>query len=355
MNKLLEIVCDFRFQSQEHVAAWFASLLTPFARFAFVGPTPLFLVDANVRGAGKGLLTQTIAYLVLGRDMAVSSYAEDSEEMRKKITSIALAGDRMILLDNLEGDFGNDALDRALTATRWQDRILGGNHTVDLPLTTTWFATGNNVSIAADTARRIIHIRLDVLSEKPEERSDFRHPDLLAWVRQERPRLVRAALTILRAYVRAGRPKQPVPAYGSFDGWSALVRQAVIWLGLPDPCKTRKELAEKADVTATALAQLLEAWRLYDPGNNGLVLGGLIAELYQIHNPPRDAASCALRAALENLLGVQGREGPSAPALGRKLASLRRRVCGDRYLDYDANTPKRMPARWRVHTLGGGA
>ncbi len=33
--------------------------------------------------------------------MPVSSYAHEAEEMRKKITAIALAGDRMILLDNL--------------------------------------------------------------------------------------------------------------------------------------------------------------------------------------------------------------------------------------------------------------
>jgi hypothetical protein len=37
-----------------HQAAWLAALLTPLARFAFDGPAPLFLVDANVRGSGKG-------------------------------------------------------------------------------------------------------------------------------------------------------------------------------------------------------------------------------------------------------------------------------------------------------------
>lgn len=125
MTELLDVVCDFRFESEEHKAAWLAGLLTPLARFAFEGPTPLFLIDANVRGAGKGLLAQTIGWIVLGREMPVSSYAHDSDEMRKKITAIAIAGDRMLLFDNLEGVFGNDTLDRALTSTRWKDRILG--------------------------------------------------------------------------------------------------------------------------------------------------------------------------------------------------------------------------------------
>jgi len=113
---LFEVVCDFQFESDEHRAAWLAGLLTPLARFAFDGPAPFFLIDANVRGAGKGLLAQTIGQIALGREMPVSSYAHHSEEMRKKITAIALAGDRLIHLDNLEGDFGNDTLDRALTA-----------------------------------------------------------------------------------------------------------------------------------------------------------------------------------------------------------------------------------------------
>src|SRR4029077_10910214 len=113
MEALLDVVVDFKFESLEHRAAWLAGLLTPFARFAFDGPAPLFLIDANVRGAGKGLLAQTIGEINLGREMPASSYAHDPDEMRKKITAIALAGDRVVHLDNLEGNFGNDTLDRA--------------------------------------------------------------------------------------------------------------------------------------------------------------------------------------------------------------------------------------------------
>jgi hypothetical protein len=70
LDDLLEVVCDFRFEAQEHKAAWLAALLTPLARFAFEGPAPLFLIDANIRGAGKGLLAQTIGRIVLGREQA---------------------------------------------------------------------------------------------------------------------------------------------------------------------------------------------------------------------------------------------------------------------------------------------
>jgi hypothetical protein len=186
---LFDVVCDFPFESPDHRAACLAGLLTPLARFAFDGPAPLFLIDANVRGAGKGLLAQTIGQVVLGREMPVSSYAHDPEEMRKKVTAIALAGDRVVHLDNLEGSFGNDVLDRALTATRWKDRILGKSQEVDVPLIPVWYGTRNNVAVAADTARRVTHVRLDVLAERPEERAGFRPPDLLGHLRRERGRL----------------------------------------------------------------------------------------------------------------------------------------------------------------------
>jgi hypothetical protein len=351
---LMEIVCDFRFENDDHRAAWLAGLLTPLARFAFEGPSPLFLIDANVRGAGKGLLAQTIGQVVLGREMPVSSYSHDSEEMRKKITAIALAGDRMVHLDNLEGNFGNDTLDRALTTTRWKDRILGKSEQVDLPLIPVWYGTGNNVSVAADTTRRIIHIRLDVLNEHPEERTDFKHPDLIGWVRQQRPQLLTRALTILVAYCNAGRPTHNLTPFGSFEGWSRLVREAVVWVGLPDPCRTRTRLVELADTTVGGLAQLMQAWHAYDASNEGVVVSDMLAQLYRKDYPPTDAASIAMRAALENLVGCPPGKIPTPRQVGNKVRSFRRRVVEGRYLDSNPNEYNRNGAVWRLSAVKEG-
>jgi hypothetical protein len=132
-----------------------------------------------------------------------------------------------VLFDNLEGKFGNAVLDAAPTGTAWKDRLLGANRMAEAPMHMTWYATGNNVAIAADTARRVCHVRLESNLERPEARADFRHRDLLAWVGENRGRLLAAALTILRGYCAAGRPDLGLPAWGSFEGWSRLVRSAV--------------------------------------------------------------------------------------------------------------------------------
>src|SRR5262249_54646746 len=247
---LLEVLSDFPFEREVHRAAWLAALLTPLARFAFTGPAPLFLVDANVRAAGKGLLLDCISRIVTGERFTIATYTPDEDELRKRITSLVLAGDRLVLFDNLEGRFGNAALDAALTGTAWKDRLLGVNRMAEAPLYMTWYATGNNVAIAADTARRVCHVRLESPEERPEERSGFRHPDLLAWVGENRGRLLAAALTILRAYCAAGRPDLGLPAWGSFEGWSRLGRSASGRVRFPGPGRTRLLLQEQADVAA---------------------------------------------------------------------------------------------------------
>lgn len=357
LEEIHDVVCDFRFEAPEHLATWVASMLTVLARQAIFGPTPIFLVDANVRAAGKGLLLHVSGQILLGHDMPVSSYSNDNEEMRKKITSIAVAGDQIVLLDNIDTKFGNGAIDRAATGTRWKDRLLGTNDQADLPLTTVWFATGNNVSVAADTARRVLPIRLDVLEERPEERTGFKYPDLTAYVRQNRPRLLVALLTMLRAYACAGFPQRVVRPYGSYEGWSNLVRQCVMWLGMADPCQGRDRLVLFSDTTAESLARLIDAWGEYDSIGNGIVFTSLVNDLYPADRSqqPMDAPAVAMRAALEQLVGTPPGKSPTARQVGNKVSHFRRRVSGGRFLDFNPDEHNRAGAVWRLHNAPSAA
>jgi hypothetical protein len=350
-DRLLEVVADFPFEGEAHRAAWLAGLLTPLARFAFTGPAPLFLVDANVRAAGKGLLLDCISRIVTGERFTTATYTGDEEELRKRITSLVLAGDRLVLFDNLDGKFGNAVLDAALTGTAWKDRVLGVNKIAEAPLYMTWYATGNNVAIAADTARRVCHVRLESPDEHPEERQGFAHPDLLAWVGKNRAELLAAALTILRGYCAAGRPDQGLPAWGSFEGWSGLVRSAVVWVGLSDPGETRLLLQAQADVAAESMGTILACWQLLDPDKRGLTSADVIGKLKDTSPAFAPDYYSDLRDALEALLGKL-----DARLLGNKLRSYRRRVFDGRYID-QAGTQNRA-ARWAVYSadefrLGG--
>src|SRR5262249_31974647 len=151
------------------------------------------------------------------------------------------------------------------------------------------------------------------------------HLDLRAHVRANRPRLLTAALTCLRAYCHAGRPDMKLKPWGSFEGWSNLVRQCVVWLGQPDPGATREEVRKTADQEAVALATLLQTLQ-GRPMTATEILQGL-------SNPMLTPEQEATREAITTLCPTRNTDLPTQKSLGRVLTHLKGRVSGGLYLD----------------------
>jgi putative DNA primase/helicase len=314
-DALLAPFCDFPFHTEPDRSAWLASVLTPLSRLAFNGPAPVSLFDANSPGSGKTLLVKGTSIIATGRPMAVTPMPDSEAEWRKRITSLVIEGEPCVLIDNIHGELRSAALDAALTATEWSDRVLGLNKNVKLPIRISFFVTGNNVILGRDTRRRTNYCRLEVRYENPEQRSGFKHPDLLAYIREHRGYLTSCALSILRGYCAAGRPDQKLPPLGSFEGWSDLVRSAVTWIGLPDPIVTQTAL-QSSDSDTALLQQLLAGWQ--ELGSPLTVAEALHAVHYH-HDK-----YATLRAAVAE---VDGRGGQKQ-ALGMTLHKFRGRVCG---------------------------
>ncbi|HUY32079.1 MAG TPA: hypothetical protein VMV69_04805 [Pirellulales bacterium] len=331
---LADVVVDFPFAHAMYKSAWVAGVLTPLARPAFRGPSPLILVDANVAGAGKLLLCNSASWICTGRDMAVMSCPAEDAEAKKMITSVAIGGDQILLIDNIVGDFGGPSFCAALTSTTWKDRLLGVNKVVELPLLTCWWATGNNVVLTGDgMARRVLHSRMDCRAENPEERTGFRHDDLRKYISANRTRLLGAALTILRGYCAAGRPDMKLKPWGSFEGWSNLVRQAVVWAGMPDPGQAREELAKRSDREAGALRGLIAGLTELDSDGIGVTAAEIIRALDP--TPPATVPQWleGLRDAILELCPAAAGKLPGSRSVGNKLRRLRGRVVGGRMID----------------------
>jgi hypothetical protein len=261
--------------------------------------------------------------------------------MEKRITALALDGDLLVLLDNVSGTFGWPSLDAALTGTTWSGRILGSSKmTGRLDLSATWIATGNNVQIGADTARRVLRIRLDSPEENPETRTGFRHSDLAAWVLAERPRLLASALTILRAFCHAGRPADGLEPWGSFESWSSLVRGAVRFATGIDPAEGRQVFASAADEDRRRLDAVLAGIGHLDPGGRGVTTAALLAAVEGPERPGEPEALTGLRLALAEL----GGEPLSTKRVGRALRRFAGRVVEGRQLE---QKPGRV-ATWTV-------
>jgi len=277
--ELLAVVKDFPFVDDVDRSAWLALVLSLIGRSAIAGCVPLFANTANCRGSGKSLLADAASLIAYGRHAPRKTFSGDDDEQRKAITATAIEALPSVLLDNVDCMLGGSSLDAALTATTWSDRILGASKTTgELPLTTVWIATGNNLRFGSDLARRVLPIRLAAMQENPEERTDFEHCNLLAWVAENRPRLAIAALTILRAYFVAGRPVQPGGVWGSYESWSELVRGAIVWAGLADPLKTR-ETAKADDQSSSIVRGLIGGLIEIDQSGGGLTVREIVTAL----------------------------------------------------------------------------
>jgi hypothetical protein len=354
-----EVVADFPFAAEHHRAAWVAGLFTVLARYTYRGCAPLFMCEANVPAAGKGLLIDTIGITARGDGFAVATYPRDDEELRKRVTTMLVRGATLALFDNVSGEFGGSSLDALLTASTWTDRILGESRDVSVPQLCSWFATANNPSLVGDTARRVCPIRLDSPHERPEERTDVRHKDLRAWVRAERPRLLSAALTILRAYLKAGMPDQKVPTWGSYEAWSQVVRGAVVWAGWPDPAGGRVEMRERADTETVAMGVLLSRWEKVAPGGGERTAAQIVDVIIKLAEPQatfgeseRDAdpaVGALLFEALNNLIGP-GRPEARPHKLGCRFRKYQKRIIGGRYIVQAGKSAGNL--RWVVCDAG---
>jgi len=81
---------------------------------------------------------------------------------------------------------------------------------------------GNQVQVRGDMARRVYRVRLEYPGASPENRAaeEFRHPDLRQWATDNRRQLVRACLTLVRAWFASGKPSVPLAfRMGSFERW----------------------------------------------------------------------------------------------------------------------------------------
>ena len=315
------VLKDYRFVKPEHASVALAIPLTVLGRSLFDGPSPLFLVDSSTRGSGKTLLIKSWSLVVSGRSVPIAGLA-DGPETDKRITAYLVKAVPMVLFDDVKTALGAEGvLDRLITADVWSSRILGQTRNVDLPNKIVWCASGNNVPVGADMERRTLLCNIDPGVADPAARVGM--PDLEALIPRVRPQLVVALQTILRAYILAGCPKAKLQGYGSFEGWS-LIRQAIVWVGLPDPVLTRAEVADKADLTGNAVSMFLSVFSsIY--GNGWQTVRDIMWTVAR----SKSAEELDLKDALTAMGAYNDRGETNAVRLGRALSKIAGRRFGN--------------------------
>jgi len=356
---------DFPYVSAAHRSVPVAAILTLVARPAILGSIPAVLFDASTRGSGKTLQTDAIATITTGRGAPRMNYTSDDIELEKILAGYALRGSSFICLDNIPAmrPFGGGPMDRVITARDDVElRILGATKIVTLPWRALIMATGNNISFHGDTSRRVLMARLEPTEEKPEQRTKFKHEDLLGWIRTQRPRLVSAALLILRAYFRAGRPDMGCSRWGSFEEWGRLIPNAIVFAGGADPMLARPEGEEEVDDQLRSIRTIVTGFRKM-LGDDDFRISSVVDLFFKSQRDPdpvnggyKPDGLEDLRDAIETLVGRRGmkQEGrltyPDPVEFGRRLAAYKGRVISGLRLVTQTGSGGVM--KWRVVPMG---
>ena len=100
--ELLDVVCDFPFETDAYRSAWLAFVLTLVARPAIAGACPMFLFDAAAASSGKTMLVDVAAAIATGRDAPHSTLPTSEDGIKKVVTTALVEGKQLYLFDNVD-------------------------------------------------------------------------------------------------------------------------------------------------------------------------------------------------------------------------------------------------------------
>jgi hypothetical protein len=254
-----DLLGDFPFTRNSELAHAVALVLLPFARDLIAGPTPLHLIEKPSPGTGATLFVDMAMLPTTGRSVTTMTEGRDEDEWRKRLTAKLRSGSAFLLIDNLRRCLDSAAVASAITSPTWEDRVLGTSEVIRIPVRCAWIATGNNPAISSEIARRTIRIRMDARQDRPWLRTDFRHPDLRAWARSNREKLVWAALTLIRAWLEACRP-QGSQTLGMFEDWAKTMGGILDCAGVPGFLENLTEFYDGSDTDGVTWKNFVAAW-----------------------------------------------------------------------------------------------
>lgn len=217
LELLGEMIQGFPFVTVHDRAAYLGALLTPLLRELAPSPYKMIAINAHQAGSGKTLLA-TLARIIHGGVMR-AEMPEDDAELRKQVTTILdTTTGPVVHIDNVTGVLRSSTLAGLLTSPVWDDRKLGVNELARCINDRLWIITGNNVTLGGDLVRRTVWVAIDPGMPDPQNRTDFAINDLENWTREHRGELLHALLTLVRAWVAAGRPGDAKTSDG-YSGW----------------------------------------------------------------------------------------------------------------------------------------
>jgi bifunctional DNA primase/polymerase-like protein len=263
MRMIADLFVDFPFKDAEGyegvslAVALAATLTGPVRRTISIAPA--FAATAKESQSGKTELCNTIMGVTVGRVVPGRPFSGSEEERRKAIGAALLAGQPVIFFDNadktpIEGDF----LEEVITHPAISDRFLGLTEEYTAPTNALLLFNGNDITIAGEgMATRVLLTR--IVPDLPLAKRRFQYPNLFAHVIENRPALIGAVLTALRAFLVAAPPVPDGRDTNRFPQWDRWIAQALVWYDYADPMRGGDEVRD-VDPAKEAKRDVVRQW-----------------------------------------------------------------------------------------------
>ena len=113
--------------------------------------------------------------------------------------------------------------------------------------------------MTGEICARVVRCRLDAGCAQPFLRGGFRHAGPAAWAKANRPRLIWAALTLVRHWVAGGQPNGTV-LLGSFESYCRTIGGVLACGGIEGFLDDLREEHRRSDEETTEWAAFVAAW-----------------------------------------------------------------------------------------------
>jgi hypothetical protein len=279
LDLLDDVVIDFPFKAALDKAVWLGLVLTIETRLFITECFPMFVLSANVKGGGKGLLGSAAGWIGDGKEVPTqqlpSGRGENAVELEKRLTGIVIANPALIFFDEVE-TIKSQVLQMVATNRHYAGRVLGETRYFEGRCDSVFFFAGNNVNVGGDMTRRVLECKLSSPYENPAvERTpekhpeDYKHPEragqggtFSTWIKESANDLHLAALNVVRCFLAsqkmADKPSIVCGSLGKYEAWSGLVPLMLAWLGEGDI--TTAIAGDEDDSEVDNQSRLLKAW-----------------------------------------------------------------------------------------------
>jgi hypothetical protein len=228
-DRLLDLTAEFPWVSDDDRANWYGLLFTPLMRAMLPPPYLMGMITAPNPRSGKWLLARILEMVHGG--VRRSELPRDEAELGKILLAILVDTTApVVVFDNVRGAIRSSTLEGVLASTEITDRYLGQSRMITGRNDRLFIMTGNNAVVAGDLGPRILPIQIDPKQPNPELR-EFT-TDLYHHVPRHRGDILVDMLTIVRAWVLAGAPKEPDRS-DEYGTWEGAMRGMLHWAEFP--------------------------------------------------------------------------------------------------------------------------